>query len=114
MHDPTEGGLAAGLHELAAAAGVRIRVDPGAVRWFDPGIAVCRALGADPWATLASGALLAGFAPEVAPRAVRALTDAGHDASVIGRAEEGEGVVLPDGSPLPWPDRDEVARVLAG
>jgi hydrogenase expression/formation protein HypE len=31
LHDPTEGGLAAGLHELAAAAGVAVRVDRSAV-----------------------------------------------------------------------------------
>ncbi len=33
MRDPTEGGPAAGLHEMAAASGIRLRVDrdPGAV-----------------------------------------------------------------------------------
>jgi len=61
LHDPTEGGLAAGLHELADASGVRIRIDRRAVLWFEPGLAVCRALGADPWSTLASGTLLAAF-----------------------------------------------------
>ncbi len=66
LHDPTEGGLAAGLHELAHASGVRIRIDRKAVLWFEPGVAVCRALGADPWATLASGTLLAAFPAELA------------------------------------------------
>jgi hydrogenase expression/formation protein HypE len=31
LHDPTEGGLAAGLHEMAYAAGVRIRIEREAV-----------------------------------------------------------------------------------
>ena len=59
MHDPTEGGIASGLHELALAAGAAVRVDRSQVAWFDPGVEICRALGADPWATLASGSLLA-------------------------------------------------------
>jgi hydrogenase maturation factor len=43
LHDPTEGGIAAGLHEMARASGVRIQIDPGALvrrdrrcrRWRD-------------------------------------------------------------------------------
>lgn len=112
LHDPTEGGLAAGLHEVAAASGVRLVVDRGAVRWFEPGRAVCQALGADPWGTLASGTLLAAFPPHRAQAAVGALAERGHPVAVVGKAEPGSGVVGSDGEPVPWPDRDEVARVL--
>lgn len=114
LHDPTEGGVAAGLHEMARASGVGIRVDPGAVLWFEPGLAVCRALGADPWATLASGTLLAGFAPEAAGPALEALAAAGYRVAILGEAVAGEGVTDREGRPLAWPERDEVARVLAG
>jgi hydrogenase maturation factor len=112
LHDPTEGGLAAGLHELADASGVRIRIERAAVRWFEPGIAVCRALGADPWATLASGTLLAAFPPETAEAAVSALS-AHAPAAAIGTAEPGAGVYDIDGTAVLWPERDEVARLLA-
>lgn len=111
LHDPTEGGLACGLHELAEASGVRIALRDEAVLWFEPGVAVCAALGADPWGTLASGALLAAFPEERAESACRALSETAA-ARIIGRAEAGSGVVRPDGSPLPRFDRDEVARVL--
>lgn len=113
MHDPTEGGLAAALWELARAAGVALRVGRERIAWFGPGLDVCRAAGADPWATLASGALLAAFPEPAAAAAVERLTALGHDAVVIGRAEPGEGVRDGDGHPLPWPDRDEVARLLS-
>ncbi len=113
MHDPTEGGLASGLHEMAAAAGVAIRVDPDAVLWFEPGVAVCRALGADPWATLASGALLATFPSGIAPAALDTLATQGYGAAAIGTVEVGRGVHDLAGSALPWPDRDEAARVLS-
>jgi hydrogenase maturation factor len=113
LHDPTEGGLAGGLHEMAAAAGVGIVVDRDAVLWFAPGVAVCEALGADPWSTLASGTLLATFSPAAVEDAVRALNEAGHQAAVIGGAEEGAGVRDSRGNTIRWPERDEVARLLS-
>jgi len=112
LHDPTEGGLSAGLHELADASGIQIRVDEGAVLWFEPGCAVCGALGADPWGALASGALLAGFASDRAADAVRRLEDRGIPARVIGEAVPGSGVLQSDRTPLPIFAHDEVARVL--
>lgn len=114
MHDPTEGGLAAGLHEMAEASGVRVRVDLSSVLWFAPGRAVCEALAADPMSTLASGALLASFPADRTEAAVQALARHGHVVTEIGRAEEGSGVWDSQGRRLPWPERDEVARLLAG
>ena len=113
LHDPTEGGLAAGLHELAAAARVGLRIDRAQVRWFEPGLAVCRALGADPWATLASGALLATFPPDRATAATEAIAARGYAVVTLGVAEPGQGVHDTEGGSIPWPERDEVARLLA-
>jgi len=111
LHDPTEGGLAAGLHELAGAAGVELRVDRDAVLWFDPGVAVCRALGAEPWSTLASGSLLAAFPAEAVDGAAAELARCGYRVSVIGRAETGSGVFDLGGRPIA-DGPEEVARVL--
>jgi hydrogenase maturation factor len=113
LHDPTEGGLAAGLHEVALAAGVGIRIAPERVRWFEPGVAVCRAFGADPWATLASGALLATFPPAALADALAGLAALGRPVAEIGVVEAGAGLHDTTGDPIPWPQRDEVARVLA-
>lgn len=112
LHDPTEGGLSAGLHELADASGVRLRVETGAVLWFEPGVALCRALGADPWGALASGTLLAGFPDRALAGARAAFAKAGHATAVIAHAGAGAGVLLDGGRPLPRYDRDEVGRVL--
>ena len=113
LHDPTEGGLAAGLHEMAHAAGVRILIERQAVLWFEPGVAVCQALGADPWSTLVSGTLLAVFAPKAARTALAAFAQQGHRAAVIGTTEPGAGVIDTAGHPIPWLERDEVARLLS-
>jgi hydrogenase maturation factor len=114
LHDPTEGGLAGGLHEMARAADVRLVVERESVLWFDPGVEVCRALGADPWGTLASGTLLAAFAPDRVDDALEAFARERHAAAIVGRAEPGIGVLDTAGTPIEWPARDEVARLLAG
>ncbi|MCY4451934.1 MAG: AIR synthase-related protein [Immundisolibacterales bacterium] len=111
LHDPTEGGLSAGLHEMAEASGVAIELDAESVAWFEPGVALCTAAGLDPWGTLASGALLAGFAPDQLDPALRKLASAGHAASVIGRAGAGSGVAFDSGTPLPRFERDELSRL---
>jgi hydrogenase expression/formation protein HypE len=113
MHDPTEGGLASGLHELGRAAGAAIRVHPAEVLWFEPGIQVCRALGADPWATLASGSLLATFPPAALATALDALSKIAPPVAAIGVIEPGHGIRTDGGALIPWPERDEVVRVLA-
>lgn len=112
MHDPTEGGLAGGLHEMARASGIRLRVDREAVLWWAPALELCRRVGADPWAALASGSLLCAFDRARADPALAGFAAAGHHAAVIGAAEEGSGVVDTEGRPIDWPERDELSRVL--
>ena len=113
LHDPTEGGIATALHEVADAGEVAIvDLDSEAVLWFEPGVALCRAVGADPWGTLASGALLAAFDADESTAAREALTAAGYEVAEIARAEDGSGVARKDETPLPRFDRDELSRVL--
>ncbi|MEE2704437.1 MAG: AIR synthase-related protein [Myxococcota bacterium] len=112
LHDPTEGGLATGLAELADASGVALRIDPERVHWFGPAPEICRALEVDPWGVLASGCLLAGFAPERLASAERELEGAGFEVRRIAVAEPGAGVSTRSGEPLAAFSRDEVARIL--
>jgi hydrogenase maturation factor len=112
LHDPTEGGLAGGLHELAGASAVRLEVDRQAAQWYPPGMAVCRAVEADPWATLASGALLAAFSATRAAAALAAFRDRGWPAAALAVAVDGTGVWDTESEAIPYPARDEVARVL--
>jgi len=119
MHDPTEGGLLSGLYELAQAGRVGLRV------WLDkvPVLAETRAfsrvLGFDPFALIASGALLIVSSARTAGRVLGALGRARVSASIIGevrRAAEGIRLLEPGGArlrPLAVPARDEIARLLA-
>ena len=58
MHDPTEGGLATALHEVARAAGVGLLVRAEAVPVFAETQAICNHYHLDPMGLIASGALL--------------------------------------------------------
>ncbi len=113
LHDPTEGGLSAGLHEMAEASALALAIDREAVPWFEPGVEICRRLGADPWGTLASGALLAAFPTELAESARAALEAPGRPAAIIGRALAGRRVADQDGTALARYEADEISRILA-
>ena len=117
MHDPTEGGLATGLAELATAANAGLEVDTDAIRVLPETRAVCDALGLDPLGLLASGALLAAAAPENADAVLAALAAESIDAGVIGRVTESStGLQLrsTDGvRDLPSFPRDELALYLS-
>ena len=111
LHDPTEGGLSAGLHEMADASGVALAIDAERILWFEPGVELCTAAGLDPWGTLASGTLLAGFASDRLDSALHDLARADHTVSVIGRAERECGVTFAGGAPLVRFERDELSRL---
>ena len=94
-------------------AGVRLTIDRSRVCWFEPGVAVCAALGLDPWATIASGSVLATFDRNDAEAAVVELRAQGHVAAVLGEVATGAGVHDTDGVAVPCPARDETARFLS-
>ena len=115
LHDPTEGGLASGVWELAEASRAGAVIQAAAVRVLPETRAICDALGLDPWGTLASGALLAAVDPSVLDSALAALDGAGIPAWQIGQlTDRASGLRLEpgSGSRAAWPhfDRDEVAR----
>jgi hydrogenase expression/formation protein HypE len=116
MHDPTEGGLATGLWELAQASGHGIIVDLTQVHLFPESAALCQALDLDPLGLIASGALLVAAESAEARRMVEALAEAGIGAAIIGQVVDGPPVVQmrKAGSlvPLPTFERDELARVF--
>lgn len=116
MHDPTEGGLATALHELAAAANVGLRIDHDRIMVIPEGRALCEAFGLDVLGTIASGALLLTLAPPEAGLVLHALARESIDCHFIGQVVPPEqGVTLVAGArqwPLPTFPRDEIARLF--
>ncbi len=114
MHDPTEGGLAAAIWELAEASGRSLTVDLSSVPIPPLSARICRAFGLDPMATIASGALLLTAPASDAGDICRALAAEGIPCTEIGTVSEGPAMVwqIDEGSrtPLPRPDRDEIGK----
>ena len=100
MHDPTEAGVLGGLYELAHASGVRIDVERERIGIREPTDALCSALGIDPLRAFASGALLATVPPADVETALASLSDAGIEASEIGRVREGDPALVLDGETI--------------
>ena len=117
MHDPTEGGLATGLWELAQASGKGLIVDLDLVYRFPETVAFCQVLDLDPLGVLASGAMLVSCAPQESALMIEALASEGIQATRIGLVTDGPASVqiqTEDGQmPMPTFERDELLRVLA-
>lgn len=116
MHDPTEGGLAAALWELADACGHRIVVDMGAVPISRLAKRICDEFDIDPLAAISSGALLLSVHDEDHELICAALQAQGIACTRIGRVEPGPAGVWQLSAeklqPLNRPLRDEIARLF--
>ena len=116
MHDPTEGGLAAALWELAEACRHGLKIDLDAV--IIPALSqkICHHLRINPMAAIASGALLLTVAAGDAPAICSALEASGIKCAAIGEVlDEPPGVWIDTAQgrrQLARPERDEIARLF--
>ena len=115
MHDPTEGGVATGLWELADASGCGLEVALGAVPVTRLTAAACAAFGLDPLGTIASGGLLATAAGADVDAVLGLWRGMGREGRVIGRVlPAGAGVYgLRDGRRVALPrfSADEIVKL---
>ncbi|WP_137042941.1 hydrogenase expression/formation protein HypE [Pseudolabrys sp. FHR47] len=88
MRDPTRGGLAATLNELAQQSKVGFRIDEDALPVKPEVAAACELLGLDPLYVANEGKLVAIVAPEAAAVVLAAMRahPHGRDAAVVGEA----------------------------
>jgi hydrogenase maturation factor len=116
MHDPTEGGVRAALHELAHASRVRLRVDLDRVPIRPETARLCGHFGIDPLGLIGSGALLATIGANRAARLLHAWRRIGIAGQTIGGVERGHGVLATrSGQPAscPWVAQDEIIKALS-
>jgi hydrogenase expression/formation protein HypE len=88
MRDPTRGGLAATLNEIAHQAGVGFRLEEEAISVKPAVAAACELLGLDPLYVANEGKLIAFVAARSAPRVLAAMRahPLGREAALIGEA----------------------------
>ena len=116
MHDPTEGGVATGLRELAGASEVGLRLHAERLPLLPEGRLLCDAFGLDPLGVIASGALLATVPAEQAAKAVAACKAEGiasYDIGTVVAPEDGLLLCSRDAEPrLPGFARDEIVKLF--
>ena len=90
LRDPTRGGLATALNELAARSQVGVEIDEEALPVREPVRAACELLGLDPLYVANEGKFVAIVAQEAAHLALAALRSHryGREAAIIGRVKE--------------------------
>jgi len=93
MHDPTEGGVAAALLEVAQASGTRLEVDPDAIPVRPETRRLAQAAGVDPLRMFGSGALLATVPAREEAACLEALEAADLEGTVIGTVRAGDPAV---------------------
>jgi len=101
LKDPTRGGLASALHEMAAKSGVGVLLDEAALPLRPAVQAASELLGIDPLHVANEGKIVLGVAPEKAAAVLAALRahPLGRDAAVVGTcvAEHAGRVLLDTG-----------------
>jgi hydrogenase expression/formation protein HypE len=115
LHDPTEGGVATGLMELARASGSGVEVDLNSIPVLDIAGDMFERLGIDPLGAISSGSLLACCPPEKAQTILDAWNSEGISGAMIGRVTVSGLTIIRRGGkePLPEFSRDELARFLS-
>ena len=115
MHDPTEGGLATALHEVARAAGVGLLVRAEAVPVFAETQAICNHYHLDPMGLIASGALLIIVAANQVKNLLSRLREERIPATIIGEVtDRSKGVKLLAAEglcDLPLYEQDELTKI---
>ncbi len=92
--DPTRGGLAANLVEMAEKSKVRVVLDEKNLPYKKETIAITELLGIDIFSLASEGRFVAAVSPETADKALKVLKRFNSEAKVIGEADRGNGVYL--------------------
>jgi hydrogenase expression/formation protein HypE len=89
LRDPTRGGLASSLNELAQQSKVSIRIEEKEIPVREAVLAACEMLGFDPLYVANEGKMIAIVPPEDADKVLKAMrkNKYGRDAAIIGEVE---------------------------
>ncbi|MGC8896188.1 MAG: AIR synthase family protein [Candidatus Bathyarchaeia archaeon] len=117
MHDPTEGGVSGGIHEMAEASNVGFQVYEERILILPETQKICEYFTIDPLQLISSGALLISAKPEFAEKIVEELKQNQINASIIGEFLENKHahkIIRKNGKiqTLPRPVSDHLWRAL--
>lgn len=84
MHDPTEGGIAGGIHEMADASHLGVQILEEKISVRPETATICEFFQIDPLQLIASGSLLIAAKPELAQKIMTALNKKTIESAIIG------------------------------
>lgn len=117
MHDPTEGGIATGIMELARASGCGVRVAAARIPIYAETMRACAVTKLNPLGLIASGSLLIAADAPHAANICEKLRAEKIECADIGEvtAKGGPLILVTDtgAQPLPTFPRDEIARLFS-
>jgi hydrogenase expression/formation protein HypE len=119
MHDPTEGGVAGGIHEMSDSAGIGIHVQDTRIAVAPETTKICSHFKIDPIQLIGSGALLIAADAEKTDAIIEALKKQKIEAAVIGEFQADKSkrtITLKNGKTqsLPRPTSDHLWEALSG
>jgi hydrogenase expression/formation protein HypE len=116
FHDPTEGGLAAGIYEVAMASDLGVEIYDERIPLTKETRVLCQYCQIDPLGAFASGSLLVSVSAKTSEKAIKQLFKAGIPATRIGRmVPKKNGMKLIKASrkiELPVFRQDELSRMF--
>lgn len=117
MHDPTEGGVAGGIHEVADASNLGVKVFEAKMPIPEETLEICKFFKIDPLQLISSGALLIAAKKGFAEGVVETLEKSGIKAAIIGEflKEQGKRVLVRKNGkkkPLARPSSDHLWKAL--
>ena len=116
LHDPTEGGIATGIFEMATASDLGVEVHYDKIPISEETLKLCESYHVDPLGTFASGSLLIAVSPAVSEDVISRLSAVGITAARIGvmmPKEEGMRLIRNgENLPLPVYHQDEISKIF--
>jgi len=116
MHDPTEGGISAGLYEIAVASQVGLMIEREEIPILEESRILCKEYNLDPLRTIASGALLIVASQNNVNNIIAVLNRNGIKSSLIGEIKEKSfGIkILSSGNlaDLNFSAKDEITKIF--
>lgn len=116
MHDPTEGGLATGIHELALSSNLGAIINYELIPMYEEGIEICRTFNLDPLGLITSGTLLLTTSEKNEGKITKKLKRIGIETTKIGKlVDKSLGVKIKIGNKtknLPIFQMDEISKVI--
>jgi thiamin-phosphate kinase len=116
MHDPTEGGLSGGIHELCDASGVGFEINENDIPIHPATRKVCEVLEVNVMELISSGCMIMTCDSEHSSDVIKAIESKGVQARVIGKILEDKSIRLvhteDEASQLPRPNTDALWDAL--